>query len=597
MCYDVTIRPDRYHITELQPMALNHHVLLTALGMHARDTTYELSGHTATACLAPLALVKLLDFDVRPDRVIALVTAGAAKTTWPAFTQAIRSELGFDAQRVDIPDGVDGKEIGCILGRCATALKDAKHVTLDVTQGLRHFPFIMYALGIYLQTLRNVRIEAVYYGVLELPGAVKKIIDLRPLLTLPNWFYATRTFRDTGSTRAMADLVTAVAQDAGQLARRSGNDPALCRRASETRRLARHLQGVSFAYESGMPLELGKQSALLAERLAADELLRIFVESTPLAGEIAAMVATTARVLALTGRSPKKGDWKKKIRLGSDELEREARLIEHYLDRSQLPLAIGLMQEWVVSWVIVQRHGAADWLKYNPDRRRAAGQLGALSAYAANRERAAALTDLQLEWATFWNQLTDLRNTLHHHGMRTSAIESAPDKLGAIVEFWQRIRRGTVTLPTLGGGSGHLLITPVGNRYGVLYSAFCNTMPDSCLAICSPQSRDGVELSVRRAGFSGPVHVLVVQDPHAGFKELPPLVDAASAQLLAADQISANLTGGTTLMGIAVQQLVERARRLARPTRRLVLIDRRPVAEQDEQPFTVSSFAWLDPEP
>lgn len=61
-----------------------------------------------------------------------------------------------------------------------------------------------------------------------------------------------------------------------------------------------------------------------------------------------------------------------------------------------------------------------------------------------------------------------------------------------------------------------------------------------------------------------------------------------------ADAVVANMTGGTTLMGIVIQQMTEEARKLGRDVRRFALVDRRPPAEQDNNPFVQGEAYWLD---
>lgn len=56
------------------------------------------------------------------------------------------------------------------------------------------------------------------------------------------------------------------------------------------------------------------------------------------------------------------------------------------------------------------------------------------------------------------------------------------------------------------------------------------------------------------------------------------------------------VTGGTILMGLIVQRLVEEAQKLDRPVRRFALIDRQPPAEQDRDPFVQGEHHWLDSE-
>jgi hypothetical protein len=45
-----------------------------------------------------------------------------------------------------------------------------------------------------------------------------------------------------------------------------------------------------------------------------------------------------------------------------------------------------------------------------------------------------------------------------------------------------------------------------------------------------------------------------------------------------------------------VQSLVDGAKRLDRPAARFALVDRRPAAEQQQEPFVESDIHWLDPE-
>ena len=83
-------------------------------------------------------------------------------------------------------------------------------------------------------------------------------------------------------------------------------------------------------------------------------------------------------------------------------------------------------------------------------------------------------------------------------------------------------------------------------------------------------------------------------DPHGGFDEIDKAAKQARRDLLDADEVLANMTGGTTLMGLIVQRLVEEAQKLDRTVRRFALIDRRLPVEQDSDPFVQSDCHWLD---
>ena len=271
---------------------------------------------------------------------------------------------------------------------------------------------------------------------------------------------------------------------------------------------------------------------------------------------------------------------------------RQASVIEQYFERKQLPLATGLLREWVVSWVLQRRGSGSAWWS-REDRVRAEQQLGALAAAAAS-DLKSRLSEEQRGWAQFWADLSELRNTLHHHGMRRGSLESSPQTVERIRQFWERLQKGATQLPLLGGGEGSLLITAIGNRPGVLYSALSAAPPSRLLVICSRESEGTIDEAARRAGFAGTTRRIRVNDPHGGFDELDRVRCEAGDFLLEADRIDANLTGGTTLMGLMVQQLVEAGGRFSRPYRRFALIDRRTPGEQDAEPWVPSAFYWLD---
>ena len=55
-----------------------------------------------------------------------------------------------------------------------------------------------------------------------------------------------------------------------------------------------------------------------------------------------------------------------------------------------------------------------------------------------------------------------------------------------------------------------------------------------------------------------------------------------------------NVTGGTTLMGLAAEELAATARSLACPVRRFGLIDRRTPERQIAEPYRIGEPFWFD---
>lgn len=560
------------------------HILLTSLGTIARDTEYKLYDKTVKASLAPLALVQLIDPSERPTRVIAMVTKGAETTTWPKFSEGICNVLGFEPEAEFIPDGVNSEEVSQIIEIVAKLIPSNAKLTLDVTQGFRHFPFIFYALTLYLTSLNDVKLSGAYYGMVEAPDTLKPIIDLQPLLELPEWFHAVRVFRDQGTTAPMKEIL------AKKLEEIDTRLPANRGFARAIKGSANGLEKYAFAYESALPLELGKASKRIIDLIGQLATMNE-AGAPPLAGELVKSIIDAAQKTAFVQSISSKGKWKKKIALDKNELDRQAQMIDLYLQRDQLSLAMGLMREWIVSWAIWKADQAADtkdWLTERGQYERRLGSLGSLA-------QSKAASPAQKEFGTFWNRLTnELRNALSHHAMRDDAIEEPPSALQKVRDFWQRLKEDKIDWPELGGGGGLLLLSPQGTKPGVLFSALKIAEPDRCLVICSGESANSIADATNSAGFKGTCKSLNLADPFGGFAEIGPLVEKAQSQLLAADAIIANMTGGTTLMGIVVQKLVEKAQGLDRPVRRLALIDRRSPAEQDRDPFVQGECHWLD---
>ncbi|RMG35560.1 MAG: hypothetical protein D6725_12350, partial [Planctomycetota bacterium] len=418
----------------------------------------------------------------------------------------------------------------------------------------------------------------------------------------PEWFYAVRVFREFGLAAPIAERIRQDIQNPEPTDTSPAASPDVPRRELRPmENAATALRGFSFTYGAGLPLELGKSAQFVAS--AVPEAAKSeAAHQLPLVESLAEIVQQAAEPLAFTRKRRFRGQWKESVPLDAEELERQARIIDSYFKHHEIALAVGLMREWIVSWAMWKDGCTSDWLK-RKTREKYERRLGALARLTRDKPADLELTPEQHEFGTRWRELAEeLRNVFHHHGMRPQSLESTPKPFKAVCEFWRRLRTGDIGLPDLGGGAGRLLISPQGSRPGVLYSAVCAARavgepPDRCLVICSNDSAGTVDEALEKAGFQAAVEKLIVQDPYAGVAELERLVSDATPFLLDADTVVANLTGGTTLMGVAVQKLVDKARDLGRPVYRFFLIDRRDPEEQSTNPYVPSDHHCLDSVP
>ena len=568
---------------------MSNHLMLAVLGVHPRLTRYIFGGQEVQAHLSPVALLDLLPEPARPDGVLALCTSEAKQDSGGKLCDQLQDR--YAVRLIDIPAGNDQAQIGQFLDAVTSAVPRDVDLTVDITGGFRHFSFLTYAALMYLIELQGIRVRGVYYGLLgQGKDASTPFLDLHPMMELPRWTRALHVLRKTGSTLPITDLL-----DTGS-------------RGDARRQVSDDFRYLAEAYLAGLPLELGQRATTIKTRHRKPLKQLIQREhQLPLSDSLLGRLFKILSERALDHPPSGKG-WKKGVELTRGELSRQAELIDSLLENRHQSTALGLMHEWTVSWAVFEKgFDEPNWLDYKKTRRPAKNQLDAIKEIYRTPDLAHILTPQQREVARFWDDLTELRNGFAHHGMRKQILigdRRIEKKFEAIKNYWSNT---LCTVPELslsigGGLGGRILVSPVGRRPGVLYSALkaCHADGHSeglreCLVICSEETEASIGEVLERAGYDGNVTPLRLEDPFAGGGgEIRRLRNEARRNLVGADEVLVNVTGGTTLMGLVAEGIASEARRFARPTRRFGLIDRRPPHEQDSDPYQVGDAFWLD---
>ena len=565
---------------------VREHVLLTVLGTNPKPVRYTLDGRKVEAPLAAGALYGLLPEEERPDRVLALCTPEAELDSLPLLESSLCGRLPVEA--IQIPAGDSQGHVNVFLEKIVGVIDPGVELTVDVTHGFRHFSFLAYIAVLYLAALRGVKIRGAYYGMLNSAGP-SPFLDLRPLLELPRWIYALEVLRDTGSALPMARNLL------------NGAD------GQPSRDNARDLGHLSEAYLSALPLELGWQARNFLDH-RCKPLRRLFRNDhrLPLAEKLVERLAEILEPLALTESSSAEG-WKRSVRLSENELKRQARLVDDLLRRESYATALRMMREWLVSWAILQQAPDSDWLNRDV-RQQAERLLHAINAIGRDPDLCGRLIEEQRALGRFWGDLTEVRNAYAHHGMRGDDLVRSGKIVttrNRVLAFWRESLRSCPGLCLSLGGSpgGRVLISPIGLRPGVLFSAVQAARrtdrgeePSLCLVICSRETETSVAETLGHADFAGAFESLVLEDAHGGgFAEIERVLEEARGHFIGASEVLVNVTGGTTLMGLAAEAMAGEARSLACPVRRFGLIDRRPPDQQDSNPYQTGEPFWLDP--
>lgn len=559
------------------------HLLLTVLGTNPKRAEYTLEDRHAEAILAPVALFELLPNADRPHRVVAICTPEAKRETLPLLERDLEERIRVDS--VDVPSGDIQKDIDVFLTRVTETIPEDVELTVDVTHGFRHFSFLTYIAVLYLAALRGVCVRGAYYGLLR-SNDTSPFLDLRPLLQLPRWVHALEVLGETGSFLPMAKALED--ESAGPT----------------TKKIASELSMLSESLLSGLPLELGRHASLFQDQ-RIKPLRRLLTRNhrLPLAPSLVERLDRSLVTFSLI--EPVSGaGWKGQVPLSEDELKRQTRIIDALLEHGNVATALGLMNEWTVSWAVLQRYPEDNWLDYPKVRRKAAGLLGAIEAVHSDDELSNDLSAEQCSLGAFWKDLRNLRNAYHHHGMRRQVVighKEAAGQLEKIRKYWSGTLRSYPRFDLSLGEApgGRVLVSPIGKRPGVLFSALevCRARGEdmnTCVVICSHETRDLIEEASRHAGYTGTVVPLALEDPYGGMAEIDGLVKIARRHFIGSGQVFVNVTGGTTLIGLAAERLADAARQLACPVSRFGLIDRRPPKQQDEDPYQVGEPFWFD---
>jgi hypothetical protein len=554
-------------------MSENKRIILSSLGTgQPRETDYSLDGEVARTYYSSLAVRSLVPELRETGEVWFVLTEKAAEIHWEGIQEESR-KWNFPVNKIDIVGNED--DVHEFLTKTAEALPDRCSLTLNITEGFRHHAFLYYALALYLTSFRSITIDGVWYCRYEGDSPLKPLISLQSVFDLANWFYGLRLERETGSYTGIAQMT---------------QDPTL----TET------LKDLSQNIMNGLPIDAGVKATELCERMSANSI----IEGIPFSDELNERIKTVASELATEQKSVS-------ARLSNPELERQARLIDRYFDRGQWNLAFGLLKEYIVNWIAL-KECPDQWLERD-ERMKIERKLGLMhhvqstksKTHSGKKERRfkalyESMTDNQKAWSSRWNALTGLRNKLQHHGMNKSQDRLDPTKITDMRSFWESRNTWTDEYQ-FGRGTGKLLICPLGNSPGVLFSALQHIHPDRLIVVCSKSTQGFVAEAIEKVRAmhdqTDEPHLetqeLIMDDPHAGIGEFDPLMESSFKWLAESDEVIANLTGGTSLMGVLVSRLVKEAENLQKRVQEFVLIDKRPFEQQQKNPWELGAINYL----
>ena len=185
-----------------------------------RSATYRFDdSSTNTVSYFGLALANYL----KPERLIIIGTAGSM---WDVFfeqqgapdddilalidavhesrveldmltaqEERLKEKFGFPVICSLIPYARSNKEQSIILSTLAKLVQDNETVAIDVTHGFRHLPMLALVAARYLTHIKNVRIDGLYYGALDMIEANETpVLRLDGMLQMLDWVESLATY-------------------------------------------------------------------------------------------------------------------------------------------------------------------------------------------------------------------------------------------------------------------------------------------------------------------------------------------------------------------------------------------------------------------
>lgn len=236
--------------------------------------------------------VLLQQHEAEDDTVLQLMEAVEKEAVTQELLTAcephLTQRLGRPVRCLLIPYARDEDEQVAILQALADVLSDREQVVIDVTHGFRHLPMLALVAARYLARVRQVRVQELYYGALEMTDRDgTPVLQLGSMLQMLDWVESLATYDKDGDYGVFAPLLQADGM--------GGKQAALLRQAA-------------FFERTGNPVQ------------ASQKLRSVFESVSTHAGALGRLFRDTLSQRVSWFRKGNRGDWEQA--LGSAYLER-----------------------------------------------------------------------------------------------------------------------------------------------------------------------------------------------------------------------------------------------------------------------------------
>ncbi len=343
----------------------------------------------------PEALRQFCDYDL----MLVCLTEKAKAVNWSVLKAIADPKI----QAVDIPTGNNTAEMWQIFTIITGHIEAGDRVIFDITHCLRSLPFLVFLFAAYLKTAKQVKIEAIYYGALELKSenhGLAPIIDLSEFVSMIDWIAASNQFVETGDARQLSKLLNPNSDKSGAN-----------QKAAET------LFNVSIATLLCRPLELGIRAEALATDLLVSEQLQLN-QVVPFEMLRQQVNQTFSSFVGKLDRNPQAA------------LQAQFRLIKWYHNNNRIIETMTLAREWLLAAINYQLEGSVDINNRDIREKDIPTALRDIHDHKPLRDltpygRKIHTWSEKKQLISVWNKVRSLRNTLDHAGYDKQALPAS----------------------------------------------------------------------------------------------------------------------------------------------------------------------------
>ena len=557
-------------------------ILITSLSLKPKELEYYFDHNPSQRIISNNCTLAIIKLGHHFDEVYAICTEDTVNSRFQNFKNELTK---FSSQAKVTPLVISSNnDFKDLILTVIAHLPLQGELSIDLTHGFRHIPILLLTATYYLTAVTKLTLGNLYYGLIS-KNHPCTIYILNYVQELVQWGEAVSLFKRDINVIPLINLLKTYIN-------RLHDDPK-AKRSLEN--LLDAYVEVAFAVNNGLPVELLNSLKKMKNLLSKSNIdaLDIFM------GENLFEEIRNSLQEQFSFHEYARPKNKRNLVLTEELIKLLVEVIDFYIvseGQLQYDNALGQMRELFITLCLYHWRPDArtQWLN-KKTREQIERTIGGLSA--ASRDKAFNELFPNKEILSFWNQLSDLRNMVQHHGMREEEIK-INDLQNKIKELWSALKQHinnpefwNIDVPS----KNRVLISPLGLTNGALYTAIKRLNPDLVIVIASTQSQSQVQTILQEAGSNANQIVKTINDPFLDFTAWNAIKtdkDIVSA-LMGAKKVMVNITGGTTVMQYIVERLNSYAAMLNKHPKSYAMIDRRPYDEQKTNPYVEGEILEL----